>query len=56
MFEFDEVYEPEVQESFPVKFCTSCKSVFELDRKEGLIVHQDFPTYGLERGICTSCK
>ena len=56
MYEFDEVYEPEVQESFPVKFCKSCKMVYELDRKEGLIVHKDFPTYGLERDICSKCK
>ena len=43
------------QENFPVKYCLSCKQVYELI-KRGIEYYADFPTLGLERENCCNCK
>ncbi len=40
---------------FPVKYCLDCETVYEMDKKNGIIQCPDFPTYGLQRETCCSC-
>ena len=42
--------------TFKGKYCTLCNSVWELIPSVGIIKHPDFPTYGLERQDCATCK
>ena len=39
---------------FTVKYCNSCKYAWER-WGEKLIEYWDFPTYGLQRKICSKC-
>ena len=45
---------------FKGKYCTLCNSVWEVVASQGAagieVKHPDFPTYGLEREDCSSCK
>ena len=40
---------------FPVKCCSDCNSVYEMDGKK-IIFYQDFPKYGLEKETCCNCE
>ena len=47
--------------AFRGKYCTRCNSVWELNLKShhlivGIVKHPDFPSFGLEREQCPSCK
>ena len=42
--------------NFRGKFCTLCNSVWELIPSVGIVKHPDFPSFGLERQDCSSCK
>ena len=45
---------------FKGKYCTRCNSVWEVTTTTGeagrLVKHPDFPSFGLEREQCSSCK
>ena len=45
---------------FKGKYCTGCESVWEVTTTTGeagkLVRYPDFPSYGLERQQCLSCK
>ena len=45
---------------FKGQYCTGCNTVWEVLRFTGEsgmeIKHPDFPSYGLERQICSECK
>ena len=44
---------------FKGKYCTRCNSVWEMPLAEQSrieVKHPDFPSYGLEREQCSSCK
>ena len=42
--------------TFRGKYCTLCNSVWELIPLVGVVRHQDFPSYGLEREDCSTCE
>ena len=40
-----------------LKLCESCKMVWERQYQAAKVLYyEDFPTYGLNRKTCTSCK
>ena len=45
---------------FKGKYCTICHSVWEVTTTTGeagkLVKHPEFPSYGLEREYCATCK
>ena len=44
---------------FKGKYCSGCNTVWEVftnaGEKAGVIRHPDFPSYGLEREVCSRC-
>ena len=46
----------EQPKEFPVKYCTECNTVYEIDGRVNVIYYSEFPTYGLERETCCNCE
>ena len=40
-----------------MKYCTTCQQVWEYDAaNRKILIHSDFPSYGLPRDVCSDCK
>ena len=40
-----------------MKYCTTCQQVWEYDAAiRKILIHSDFPSYGLPRDVCSDCK
>ena len=40
-----------------LRYCPRCHQVWELEYMiKRVIVHADFPSYGLQRDVCVDCK
>ena len=54
------VWDSSKTDYFPVRLCKTCNKVWEVPLKftkeAQLVIHNDFPTYGLKREICYACK
>ena len=46
----------EQPKEFPVKYCTECSTVYEIDGRVNVIYYPEFPTYGLQRETCCNCE
>ena len=40
-----------------LKYCPICHQVWEIDtERKKILIHRNFPSYGLQRDACSECK